>query len=262
MKIAIALLVCVGMKAQTGNIQVLSEVDDGKSVNALLVVGNAGSSYNAMRQTALDFLRKYSNKRTIVDLVLAPDAESVLGAANREGLNGLGYAKSVRDLKSKGAAIGPVGRLFWRFPSASFMYRSGEDLRRDLVVGTVDPSITVVDGRSCEILHTRLTSVSLPHEEKKVIYSFNLFVRSSPVLSLREAAELVRSAENWTNNSTTTFVTIRPDVRFFDDFRYPELLPWLKIDALPTQAEYEHADEIRCFGREGKITCNGQAIKP
>ena len=255
----LAMLHCVHLGAQNTPSRILSEVDDGTAVNLLVTVGGAASSYTAMRQVALQYLQKYRETRKLVDVVIAPDAESALRAVGRDRVHGLGYATAVEDLKSTGLSIGPVGRLFALSGSAKFVYRDRDDIRSDLPVGTLDPSIITIDGFRCEILHTRLTQARGSSTENSV-YSLNVFVKASPMFAPKATAEIVRRAETWTKSSTI-FITIRPDVWFFDDFRYPEILPWVKTGTWPARDEYERVDETRCVGQLGKITCNGETIK-
>lgn len=265
MKVATLLLLLslsAASNSQSQGIRLVRDVDDGKAVDELVVVGEAGSSYSAMRKLALESLAKYRDTRTLVQLVIAPDEDAGLRAIVRGRVHGLGYGSSIDHLKAAGFVVGPIGRLFWRSGAGAFTYSSGEDLRTELLAGAANPLVIMIGNQECEVLHVRLSQPS-DSAQKTTVSSLSVFVRVKQPLESRLAAQLVERAKGW-SNSTSTFVTIMRDAWNFDDFGYPELLPWVKATRLPTPSEYDQdlASQMLCIGRNGQISCNGKIVVP
>jgi len=144
--------------------------------------------------------------------------------------------------------------------SAILTYRSGNDLRTEILFGREDPSRIEIGGLGFQILHLRLTEV--PHAGGgKSDYNFEVFAKALDSLSAGAVGELTRQFQRLTA-ATKIFVDVRPDLWFFDNEGFPEVLPWVRSEPLPTKLEYMEKHELYCGIIAKKLTCGGSNFEP
>jgi hypothetical protein len=214
-----------------------------------------------VKQFALQFLEPYNDRRAIVRLIVASNREDASRSIGRDAsMSPGGYERAVEALRSRKAAVGPVAQVFAMGGSAKLTYRSGDDIRTEILFGRNDPSKIKIDGLAFELLHLRLAEV--PHSGgKKPDYNFEVFAEALDSLSAAAVAELTRRFERLTT-ATTIFVDVRPDIWFFDDDGFPEVLPWVRVEKPPTKLEYMVQHRLACMINVKKLTCNGSNFEP
>jgi hypothetical protein len=239
---------------------VLRHVDDGRVVDQVIILAD-NPSYEAVKQFALQFLEPYNDRRAIVRLIVASNREDASRSIGRDATNSPGgYERAVEALKARKYPTGPVGQAFAMRGSAILSYRSGDELRTEILFGREDPSRIEIGGLGFQILHLRLAEV--PHSGgKKSDYNFQVFAKALNSLSAAAVGELTRRFQRLTT-ATTIFVDVRPDVWFFENSEFPEVLPWVRVEKPPTKLEYMVSHELDCMINVQKLTCNGSNFEP
>jgi hypothetical protein len=235
----------------------IRDVDDGQVVDQAIVIGAAASSYEAVKATAVEFLKRYRGERAILRLIIASTAEEAARAIGRGRVHGLGYESTVDEVQMKGFPAGPIAQVFGLSDAAVLTFRNGDKIRSEILAGRSDPSVIQIGETVFEILHLRLTKApSSPPD-----YSLIVYAKSSPGLSSAGVSNLTRKLERLTNGSTV-FVSVRQDVWFMDDFEYPDVLPWAPVQAMPSKLEYARSSQLRCVVNRKRLSCSGSNFEP
>lgn len=242
-----------------GQQNVLRSTDDGHVVEQVVVNASDLKSFSNAKRAALGFLRQYENERSVLWLTIAPDEEAARRTVGRSRVHGLGYDRTMEDIRSSGFPRGPIARMFGMSGAAVLTYRNGDQLRSEIVAGRQAPSVINRGSTRFEVLHLRLDRVpGSPPESPS--YNLQVFARAFPTPSASATADLARTFQGLTN--ATVFLSVRTDAWFFDNFEYPDVVPWVEIRTLPSSLDYLRQGQVSCLAGRDRLTCNGGNFEP
>ncbi len=256
--LSISILTCIYVPDVLAQRQIVQEVDDGRIVDQVAVVGDSAESLVAVRGIASAFVKRYAGRRAMFRLIIAPSRAVADRSTFRPPIPAnLTYDGTIKNIEAIGLP-GPVARVFGMSGRALLTFRNGTEFHEEILLGSGNPTSVAIGTFRFDILHFELKKVGIVGQP----YHLTVFAKAIPSVSVPAVGAFVRKMAALSSSAGVS-VMVRSDIWFFEHAEYPYLLPFVRDIAVPKYLDYVGKPEVSCDFLDRKTPlCAGQSFVP